>query len=292
MYFNSYLTTGQAANLPGLRSSESFSSITTEGLNEVAATKTIPSEVLLVLQNQTECKDNTLKIRGQLDRKLYAATDKVLQTLGGKWNRSAGCHIFQEEVWPMIADAIATGQYVDAKQQFQFFETQDREIDMMIAACGKKLKGAKLLEPSAGTGRIAKKMRDAGAGEIKCFEIQQKFVDQLKKDGFDATCADFLTVEPTGDFDIVTMNPPFTRSQDIKHIMHAWEFLKPNGLLISIASPGYSYRGDRLAGDFREFLYANKADVTKIDSGAFKKSGTNIETVMIVAKKLKNKKRK
>jgi 16S rRNA G1207 methylase RsmC len=54
----------------------------------------------------------------------------------------------------------------------------------------------------------------------------------------DATCQDFLTVSPPGTFDAVIMNPPFKDGADIKHILHAREFLKPGGRLVAICAGG------------------------------------------------------
>lgn len=54
-------------------------------------TKPIPTNVLEVLKRCT-CDGNKLTIPDQLERKLYQDTNKFLEMLGGKWNRSAKAH--------------------------------------------------------------------------------------------------------------------------------------------------------------------------------------------------------
>lgn len=46
----------------------------------------IDAQILDVLSNAV-INENALKLTGQLDRKLYEATNKVLLAAGGKWNR-------------------------------------------------------------------------------------------------------------------------------------------------------------------------------------------------------------
>ena len=55
---------------------------------------------------------------------------------------------------------------------------------------------------------------------------------------------DFLSRLPHGSYDRVVMNPPFDLERDIDHVMHAMEFLKPDGLLVAIMSAGTEWRGD------------------------------------------------
>ena len=49
---------------------------------------------------------------------------------------------------------------------------------------------------------------------------------------------DFLTMKP-GDIpqvDKIIMNPPFDRGGDCDHVRHAFQFLKPGGVLVAVMS--------------------------------------------------------
>ena len=56
-------------------------------------TDTIPEEVLTVLST-VEIEGNNVRITAQLDRKLYLAVNKVLDRIGGTWNKKAKAHVF------------------------------------------------------------------------------------------------------------------------------------------------------------------------------------------------------
>jgi protein-L-isoaspartate O-methyltransferase len=106
--------------------------------------------------------------------------------------------------------------------------------------------GARVLEPSAGTGNILREIGTAPA-EIMAVEINatlaQKLLD-LRLSGVLPNLricrADFLTSNGDlgGPFDRVVMNPPFERGDDIKHIRHALTMLKPGGRLVAICANG------------------------------------------------------
>lgn len=237
----------------------------------------IEQDVLDVLRD-VDCDGNELRILANLPRPLYTKTDKVLRALGGKWDRKSKSHVFEEEAWPLIADAVSAGEYVDAKKEFQFFETPPDIVELMLDYCNAS--GASVLEPSAGRGAIALAAREAGA-KVGCIEIQQKLVDVLESHGLAVARADFLTTEPTPAFDVVLMNPPFTRSQDIDHILHAYEWLKPGGTLVAIASAGWTFRTDRKAKHFQEWMTGTHATYEDLEPGAFRSSGTMVRTTLI-----------
>ena len=94
---------------------------------------------------------------------------------------------------------------------------------------------------------------------------------------------DFLEV--TTFADKIIMNPPFSKQQDVKHILHAWGCLKDGGILVSIVSESPFFRENSLSKSFREWIDENKVEVYNLDSGAFKESGTMVKTRMIVAHK-------
>jgi 16S rRNA G1207 methylase RsmC len=81
------------------------------------------------------------------------------------------------------------------------------------------------------------------------------------------------------------MNPPFSDGQASAHIRHAWEFLRPGGTLVAVADKGVTFRSDKRTVAFREWLSKIGATVTALPSKSFSESGTDVETVTIVATK-------
>lgn len=216
----------------------------------------------------------------QLDRKTYTKVNDVLLNLGGKWNSKQKAHLFDSDPSEVIQKAIKTGSFTNAKKDFELFETPEdfaRELVESIVIWH----GDRCLEPSAGNGRIARAMKEAG-GDVRCIEIQQELAEKLKADGFPTQCCDFLEVELTEPrYDVIVMNPPFSKGQDIAHVMHAWDFLKPGGNLVAVMSAGVEFKTDKKTTAFRKFVDANEGYFQKNSEGQFKASGTMVNTVTL-----------
>lgn len=74
----------------------------------------IPENVLAVL-SRCSIQGTLLTLpEGQLDRKLYVAVNKVLEGLGGKWDRKAKAHVFDHEPSNDLDRAILTGEITGA----------------------------------------------------------------------------------------------------------------------------------------------------------------------------------
>lgn len=71
----------------------------------------VDNTVLAVL-SRANVQGNALSIAEQLDRTLYARTNKVLEAAGGKWNRKAQAHIFDADAASRIDEIILTGSVV------------------------------------------------------------------------------------------------------------------------------------------------------------------------------------
>lgn len=252
--------------------------------------KTKPiSEPALAVLSGLEFTGTTAKITGgQLDRKLYVEINAALEALGGKWNRKAGAHIFPGDPKPLIDDLIDAGGYVDQKKALGFFETPP-EIAERMAAWAAVQAGELVLEPSVGHGAL---LRWLPAGTyVEAYDIAPQRADGFygasRPDGSWVMKLgwDFLAEEPDERFDVVLMNPPFSRQQDIAHITHALTFLKPGGRLAAIASGSVTYRQDKRARDFRELVAAHGGTIEPLPEGAFKASGTSVRTVLITLTK-------
>ena len=92
-------------------------------------------------------------------------------------------------------------------------------------------------------------------------------------------------LEHKGSYDRIIANPPFSKQQDIDHIMHMHSLLKPGGILVSVVSESPFFRINKKSVAFREFLEANNAEIIPLDTGAFKESGTMVKTRIIKMEK-------
>lgn len=239
----------------------------------------IDTEVLKVLDS-AECDGSHLRLVGQLDRKLYVDTNKVLEAAGGKWNRGAKAHIFDGEAADAIEQVILTGE-IATPQEFGFFETPPEVLDVLLRHAELR-PGLTALEPSAGRGRIAGLLEAAGC-EVTCVELQPQNVDILLGAGYRALCADFLALDSiTPRFNRIVMNPPFARQADIDHVTHALDFLAPGGRLVSVMSLGVTFRANRKTLDFVNLVEHHGGFFERLPEDAFKPSGTLVQTVVVV----------
>ena len=148
--------------------------------------------------------------------------------------------------------------------------------------------GMTILEPSAGSGAIACAVEDYMEGEVTVVVMERNYslCEVLRLRGFNAEPVDFMEQQPgTFGFDRVIMNPPFEKQQDIDHVLHAFKFLKPGGRLVAIMSPSFQYHSGSKAEAFRAWIEQSGGEVTAIPAGAFKESGTDVATVMVVVDK-------
>lgn len=224
-----------------------------------------------------------------LERSAYQKVNKVLELAGGKWSRSERAHVFSDgpnSAEEALEGVIQTGEITDAKKEFQFFETTAPVVNRILAAAA-PLSGARVLEPSAGHGAIALRAAET-AKEVVCIELNADCVEELKRLSVPNLlvhhATDFLTVEPLATYSHVLMNPPFSRAQDAKHILHAYRFLAPCGRLVSVASAGVTFRRDKAYADLRD-LIEKKGSVEELPTGSFQASGTMVNTVLIVLDK-------
>jgi len=217
----------------------------------------------------------------QLDRKTYLSVNKVLDSLGGKWNRKAKAHVFESDISDAIDDVLLSGEVIAPKDEFQFFETPPDRVDQLIELANIHI-GHTCLEPSAGKGAIATALSElAGIARVTCIELNPDNVRILTDIGFTVYEYDFLQAPVGGKFDRIVMNPPFTRQQDIQHVEKALLHLKSGGCLVSIMSAGIMFRQNKKTLAFWDKVKGYNYEVIELPSGAFKVSGTMVNTVIL-----------
>lgn len=249
----------------------------------------ISDEVADVLRRSTWQGTTLILPAGQLDRKLYQAVDKIITTLGGKWNRSARGHVFGADASAELVAALERGKAVDQKKTFEQFFTPPALADKMAEALALGPDDL-VLEPSAGSGRLIDAARKAGVSEheIVAVEIDERLSASLasRYPNADVIPADFTEVlEFTRAPSAVIMNPPFSANQDIEHVRRAFDWLRPGGRLASIMSAHFTFAPDRASLAFRDWLTGLGGDVEILPDATFAESGTNVSAVLITVSK-------
>lgn len=250
---------------------------------KVATTK-VSDQVRQVLAN-LQWMDGACMITVQLDRKLYTAVNTVLEAAGGKWNKKAKRHLFDCDGEDAVREIVRTGEYVNEKKTYQIFDTPtslaDEIVQKFFAAVPTT---SKILEPSAGIGRLVEALQKRNFTNITAVEAVLGRAEKVRELGVPTTAKDFLTLVPEklGKFDAVIMNPPFTRGQDVEHVCHATTFVRSGGMLVAIMSPGWQFRSDRRSTEFRTWLHSQAdLEIEEIPEGVFAESGTNVRTVLV-----------
>jgi len=131
---------------------------------------------------------------------------------------------------------------------FNLFQTPPAIAWQMVEKLPELTNSSKVLEPSAGLGRLLKQ-------------------------------ADFLqcTAEGLGGkFDAVIMNPPFQRGTDIKHIDHAFGMLERGGILVALCYNGVKQN---------EILKPLCDSWEVLPEGTFKSEGTGASVALLTIKK-------
>lgn len=232
---------------------------------------------------QCAVEGNVIKLPNmQLERKQYLDVKKHLELIGGKWKGGKIQGFIFDANPSELLSQIANGEKRNLKKEYQFFETPDHLADWLVELAEIKPTDI-VLEPSAGRGAIVKAIqRQLPAIDVfgyESMEINQSFL--IKLDHFKLLGFDFLSECDTS-FDVIIANPPFSKNQDIDHVMHMFRHLKSGGRLISIISPHFLHASGKKETAFKTWLEEVKADIYKVDAGTFKESGTMIESRIIV----------
>jgi predicted RNA methylase len=249
----------------------------------------LDNDVLDVLKNCTV--DGPIVRMPQLDRKLYVRVNKVLELLGGKWTRAKNGHEFKQDPGDVILNAVMAGEVTDLTKLYQFYETPSDLADELVQWAG--LSGLEtILEPSAGRGRLidAIKRRYPNTA-VSFFEIQKQNVietiEMREAKGYKGVTllgGDFIAESRPdfiGYFDHVIANPPFSGGQDMDHVKRMALYAKAGGVITTVMSPAFEFWQTKKAVAFREWLDNQDHDVRKVEAGAFKESGTMVNTRLV-----------
>lgn len=208
----------------------------------------------------------------------YGEVKRVVEQAGGKYKKNG--FEFGKDPQPII-DRLLEGEKVNDKKKYQFFETPPELVKRMQELADIQ-EDDYILEPSAGHGVLVEKY---DRKNVDVIELSMENRKVLKEKGFCLCLYDFLDVKPTPKYDKILANPPFTKNQDIKHIKHMYDFLKPGGRIVSMSSNSWRYGTQKLQVEFVDWLSELDHTLHPVPAGAFKSSGTNIATTLIVINK-------
>lgn len=199
-------------------------------------------------------------------------------------NDAAGARMLaQAPRFAQLAQRHELGTAPRAITGFNLFQTPRPVAARMAALIRERIgDGARVLEPSAGLGRLIEPFeQDALRARWVAVENARECVKALEKALRGATVheRDFLetsAVDLGGEFDAVIMNPPFKQGRDVKHIRHALDMLKPGGRLVSLC-----YNGTRQNEQLRPM--AGHWEV--LPENSFKDEGTAASVALLVIDK-------
>ena len=141
--------------------------------------------------------------------------------------------------------------------------------------------GCRILEPSAGLGRLYEPLEDLRAewimveeaGEcVRALRNAWKRVKEIKHADFLAQTADGLG----GKFDLIVMNPPFKQGRDVRHIDHALEMVRDGGRLVSLC-----YDGVKQNEKLKPFVTHWEV----LPKGSFMEEGTGASAALVIIDK-------
>jgi hypothetical protein len=162
---------------------------------------------------------------------------------------------------------------------FNLFQTPEPLAERLASLC-QLPPGSRVLEPSAGLGRLYRAIRKRSA---TCPVTLVDSSPDCCRELYGATetdpnawlvQGDFLAQTPAklGTFESILMNPPFKMGTDAVHILHALKFLAPGGVLVALCADG-----PRQNSKIRPIATTWEP----LPPGSFKSEGTNINTVLL-----------
>lgn len=212
----------------------------------------------------------------------YNKFKPVIENLGGHWRQRVKGFVFPYDTT------------INSQEDSQYFPTPSiiaRDMAQLLVEfidCDNEIT---VLEPSAGRGNLAYELVALEPNYkmvvIEPDEINYSYLENLINDykstilGYKSTFEEYYENNSDTRFDGVIMNPPFSNSRDINHIKMAFSLLKPGGTLVSIISENVLYYDNDENKEFVNWLNEHKAEIYNVPYGAFKSSGTMIDTRII-----------
>ncbi|MGS2807777.1 hypothetical protein [Nocardia sp. MW-W600-9] len=247
---------------------------------------------------ESRIEGHNLVLPQQLSQADYRKINRVIESMGGRWNRRARAHVFPDDPTETIAAAVARGTTpnTDRKILTAYFATPEPLARHLVAGPHSGIAalapGAHVLEPSAGDGALVRAILATNPGvEVTAVEPDRARAAAIDYDprvtiviaGFEEFAATL-----TSRYAAVVMNPPFALPGQptvwMDHLYTAWDLLEGGGQLLALAPNGYTYRADRDHAAMRDFITAHGGH-EPLPAAAFTTSGTDTDTVLLHARR-------
>lgn len=247
----------------------------------------LTTEQIKILQ-EGRIEENSFYLQSQLDRKAYLSINEVLETIGLKWNRWKKAHIIewfiQEDLENAINDVIETWEVETLKEtikKFQFYPTS-KEVAEYLVKLAELKSWDKVLEPSVWMWDILWEI--PRLYKAVAIELDKQKYDHLRQElcyqDDEIINMDFLDYNEKT-FDKIIANPPFSKSQDVKHILHMYELLNEWWRIVSVASSSIQWREWKLYDELRSL----NPEFIELPAWSFKESWTMVNSIIVLINK-------
>lgn len=210
---------------------------------------------------------------GDHDKHALAEAEKVITAIGGVKNSTGAFTWFEfdYDASQAIKSIIVSGCVPDSKSH-QYYPTPER-LAVKAVELAEIGDSDYCLEPSAGTGNIARFMP---SDRTQCIEASALHCKVLEAKDYAVLCGDFLALGTglSNSFDRVIMNPPFDQGRWLAHVEAAASVTANSGRIVAILPEGAPKRLTLTGFDLKwHGPFSNEF------------SGTSISVVILVADK-------
>lgn len=237
-------------------------------------------EVIEVIK-QCSADGNVLRLpKMELSREDYLAVKKAVEKNGGKWKGGKTfSFVFSDRDAADVIDSMVNGSA-------DIFATPFDVADFMVS----KLEiqpYEKILEPSAGNGALINAvLRLHNDITIDCYELNplnRKVLEKMAN--VNVLGDDFTKRVDNEEYDVIIANPPFSKNQDIIHLIKMWNNLRYGGRIACITSTHWMFSNDKKSVEFRDWILGKYTFQHEFPNGTFKESGTDIATILLILEK-------
>jgi hypothetical protein len=242
----------------------------------------------------------TVRVPVVTNRRVYVEVDEVLSRLagGGRWDSSERAHVYHRDPRPdlerLTGERVMPPPSAVLDKELSYWATPPALAAQVAEVVAGLPAGARVLEPSAGDGALARAILTANPGVcLVCVEVDPGRQRVLERAGFNVHRCPFETYA-SEDYHAprcaaVVMNPPFTAPGDryawTLHLELAWSLLAPGGHLRAIVPASLGYGRQRRIAAVRGLINDNGGSWSDAPDEAFKASGTSVRTLIVEATK-------
>lgn len=244
-----------------------------------------------ILADSSRIDGHTLRLTaGQLSRPDYVAVNKALESLGGKWNRREGGHVFAADPTTRLREFLNGSALPKPARTAEGYIPTPAALAAEIVADYTDIADlpadAAVLEPSAGHGPFVDAALVANPQvKITAVEPNADRIHSITKQAITVNTTFEQFAETTTErFDAIVMNPPFAVTGQptiwVDHIRLAHRLLAPGARLTAIVPVGLLQRQDRRHTQIRQLMH-EIGDHVLLPEDAFKACGTTVRTAVM-----------